>query len=117
MWPLREGWPMPTGLKTFGTHSCGPEDIETLSIESCVCLTLILGFFFTHRVLVLVDVRAVHNALLHARKIIVSGKGKHVHRGFRLNAHQEKTARVETQKPMAEGYKKRLVGAKIGKNI
>ena len=36
---------MPTGLKTFGSHSCGPEDIGTLSSESCVCLTLILGFF------------------------------------------------------------------------
>ena len=93
---------MPTGLKTFGTHSCGPEDIGTLSSESCVCLTLILGFFFTHRVLVLVDVRAVHNALLHARNIIVSGKGKHVLRGLRLNAHQEKTATREKQKPVAE---------------
>ena len=96
---------MPTGLKTFGTHSCGPEDIETLSSESCVCLTLILGFFFTHLVLVLVDVRAVHNALLHARKIIVSGKRKHVLSGFRLNAQQQMTARGESQKPMAEGKK------------
>jgi hypothetical protein len=36
---------MPTGLKTFGTLSCGPEDIGTLSSGSCVCLTLILVFF------------------------------------------------------------------------
>jgi hypothetical protein len=71
-----------------------------------VCLTLILVVFFsTHRVLVLVDVRAVHNALLHARKIIVSGKRKHVLSGFRLNAQQQMTARGETQKPMAEGKK------------
>jgi len=47
---------------------------------------LISGFFFTHRVLVLVDVRALHNAPLHARKIIVSGKGKHVLSGLGLNA-------------------------------
>jgi hypothetical protein len=67
-----------------------------------VCLTLILGFFFTHRVLVLVNVRAVDDALLHALQVTVYGKVKHVPRGLRLNAQQQMTARGETQEPVAE---------------
>ena len=72
--------------------------------------------FFTHRVPVLVDVRAVGDALLHARQVINSGKAKHVPRGLRLNAQQQMTVRGETQEPVAEEKNRSVRATKGTKN-